>query len=176
MPKVKCPVCEKQNDRKSVEEYKISRRYYCAECYKVKLKNIERDKRLKKLQEEITQEYNDLYDYIVELWGRELDGQMFKQIKRYKEQLDYTYNGIRLTLKYYYRILGNEVNPNHGIGIVPYYYRKASNHYNKIWDAQDYNAEVKLDGKKRFVIPKVKPSNKEKKKVDFKNKEKLKFD
>jgi len=75
------------------------------------------------------------------------------------EQYNYTYKGIELTLDYVYRIEKmDKEKANGGVGIVPWFYDKASELYLKkmgIWEVKELNYKT--------VIIKVDTSQKKKK-------------
>ena len=79
----------------------------------------------KKLQENKDRE--ELYDYIMKLFNISfVDPKIQKQIKKYIEENNYTYSGIKKALVYFFDIKGNSVEKaNSGIGIVPYVYTQA---------------------------------------------------
>jgi hypothetical protein len=111
---VKCPYCEKQLNKDDAYEYK--KRYYHTECFET-------------WQRE-GQDYKDLKDYICELYRIDTpSGMILKQIKDFKEDLNYKYKGMELALRYFYETLGNSVQENSGVGIIPYVYEDAKRHY-----------------------------------------------
>ena len=167
--KVKCPTCGKKNFKSDVLNYKIKTRFYCRGCYKEAKEKAD-------IQKTDTELYNELQDYITELYGiKKLTGQMFMQIKDYRKKFDYSYSGIRLTLQYFYEDMENPVDITNGLGITPYIYNKAEAYYTDLWKAMDYNEEVELID----TIRKVKPcSNYHKikqKKMEFTKDDKIEF-
>lgn len=72
----------------------------------------------------------ELYEYLVEIFHLQdkiPTPLMMKQIKTFKEEYNYTYKGMYLTLKYFHETLGNPVD-SRGIGIIPYVYEDAKQH------------------------------------------------
>ena len=136
--KVKCPTCDKLNSKSEVVDNKHNRRYYCNKCY---------DELMDRLYEEgcTKDDYNNLYDYIELMYNKKPDGQIFQQIKRYKDEYNYTYYWMRLTLEYVFEIEKLPVQRDGGIGIIPYYYSRAQKYFNDIWDIMDKNDEVELN-------------------------------
>ena len=130
MATYKCPICGKKDQPDKM--VKIGDRYYhLGECEN---KKIETDNQ-KGLDKE---DWDKLFKYICELYNIDCPtGFMFKQLKTYREDYQYTNNGIYLTLKYYYETLENEVLEDTGLGIVPYYYEQAKKHNTDIWDIED---------------------------------------
>ena len=106
----------------------------------------------KKLQENKDRE--ELYDYIMKLFNISfVDPKIQKQIKKYIEENNYTYSGIKNALVYFFEIKGNSVEKaNGGIGIVPYVYTQAYNYYYSLWLAQQKNEDKIV----QEYIPKVK--------------------
>ena len=106
----------------------------------------------KKLQENKDRE--ELYDYIMKLFNISfVDPKIQKQIKKYIEENNYTYSGIKKALVYFFEIKGNSVEKaNGGIGIVPYVYTQAYNYYYSLWLAQQKNEDKVV----QEYIPKIK--------------------
>ena len=95
-----------------------------------------------------------LEDYIKQLFGTTyIDPRVRAQIKKYVEEFNYTYSGIRKALIYHYEIKGGDKSKaNGGIGIVPYVYEAAYNYHYQLWLAQQKNKDVKIE----LYAPKVK--------------------
>jgi hypothetical protein len=131
--KVKCPLCNALNDKENTQE--LDGRYYCIEC--AKIREAEKTKH--------TDGWNELYDYICELYNiPKLTGMMFKQIKDFRDNYGYKNKGMYLTLKYYYEVLENEIKEDTGLGIIVYYYEKAQKHWFEVREIQKHleNFEV----------------------------------
>lgn len=109
--KVKCPVCQSYNDKE--EAIYHQKRYYCKICYENKTKEAN--------------DYKSLIGYICNLYEVEAPtGFMLSQIKSFKEQYNYTYKGMELTLDYFYQVkTNNEPDIDKGLGIIPYVYDEA---------------------------------------------------
>lgn len=114
--KVKCPYCEEQLYRREAIRH-TNGRYYHEECYEQNKGEADHYKEL------ITYICEDLYKI------KRPTGMMLMQIKRFREEFDYKYKGMELTLKYFYEVLGNKVREGDGLGIIPYVYEDATNHY-----------------------------------------------
>ena len=143
--KVKCYYCDQVFDRDKVPFIQVSKRRYAhKEC------SMSEDE--KKLQENKDRE--ELYDYIMKLFNISfVDPKIQKQIKKYIEENNYTYSGIKKALVYFFEIKGNSVEKaNGGIGIVPYVYTQAYNYYYSLWLAQQKNEDKVV----QEYIPKVK--------------------
>lgn len=143
--KVKCYYCDQVFDRDKVPFIQVSKRRYAhKEC------SMSEDE--KKLQENKDRE--ELYDYIMKLFNISfVDPKIQKQIKKYIEENNYTYSGIKKALVYFFEIKGNSVEKaNGGIGIVPYVYTQAYNYYYSLWLAQQKNEDKVV----KEYIPKVK--------------------
>ena len=142
---VKCLYCGQIFDRDKVPFIQVSKRRYAhKEC------SMSEDE--KKLQENKDRE--ELYDYIMKLFNISfVDPKIQKQIKKYIEENNYTYSGIKKALVYFFEIKGNSVEKaNGGIGIVPYVYTQAYNYYYSLWLAQQKNEDKVV----QEYIPKIK--------------------
>ena len=129
---VKCPLCGKSFDRDKVPYVQVSaRRYAHKEC------SMSEDERTK--QEELDKQ--ELHAYIMKLFRMDyVDARIQKQIKKYVEENNYTYSGIKKALVYFFEVKGNSIEKaNGGIGIVPYVYQHAYNYYYSLWLAQQKN-------------------------------------
>ena len=130
----KCLYCGEQFDVNSEPFFKPrSNRYAHLSCYE-------------KHQANMTQEQKDeelLYQYIKEIYGKDYNYMMIrKQIETYQKQ-GYTFNGIRLSLKFFYEVKNNSTkDSNGGIGIVPYVYEEAKKYYYQLYLAQQDNQKV----------------------------------
>jgi hypothetical protein len=103
-------------------------------------------------KEVIKSDYNKLYDYIIELYGKPPTMQMLKQIKTYIKD-DLSYYGIMMSLKYFHEYMENPVDDTKGIGIVPYIYDRAEDYFTKITDIMDYNDTIKIETRVKIVHP-----------------------
>ena len=131
---VKCPLCGKSFDRDKVPYVQVSaRRYAHKEC------SMSEDERTK--QEELDKQ--ELHAYIMKLFRMDyVDARIQKQIKKYVEENNYTYSGIKKALVYFFEVKGNSIEKaNGGIGIVPYVYQQAYRYYYSLWEAQQKNKD-----------------------------------
>lgn len=99
------------------EKLIISSKPYCKECGE-------------KLQKE-SEEYKKLVEIICEYYQIQCcTGLMFKQIKEYKTQFEYTYNGMIYTLWYIKEIEKKSFSEiKFGVAYIKYYYEKAKDYY-----------------------------------------------
>lgn len=127
---VLCPRCNKKNNKEDTVQ--IGRRYYCIECAKL-------TKQEKEQKAEGRESWNLLFDYICELYNiKKPTGMMFRQLKEFRSNpYNFTDEGMYLTLKYYYDTLDNNVIEGTGLGIIPYYYDKAKEHWETIGKVED---------------------------------------
>lgn len=135
---VKCPSCKKYNDKENTKS--LDGRYYCVECAEAREIEKARNK----------DGWEELFEYICDLYNIDtLTGLMFKQIKDFRENYNYTNKGMYLALKYYYETLGNEVKDNTGLGIIVYCYEQAKQHFIETRDVRmhikDFEIEEKLN-------------------------------
>lgn len=128
-----CPRCRKKNKKEDTKQ--IGKRYYCIKCAEI----VQQEKQQKK------EDWDLLFNYICELYRIEKPtGMMFKQLKEFRsEPYNYTDSGMYGTLKYYYEILENKVIEGTGLGIIPYFYDKAKEHWKVIAEVEDSAEEYK---------------------------------
>lgn len=101
----------------SHEKFTYSNKTYCKECYD------------KKIQEKSS--YDELLKIIGSYYNlNNITGLIFKQIKDYKEQFEYSYSGMIYTLWYVKEIEKKSFNEiKYGIAYIKYYYDKAKEYY-----------------------------------------------
>lgn len=133
--KTKCPFCGVFFDRdKTAYEYiQKTGRYAHKECY-------DKDAALKAADEKNREA---LMQYIDVLFNGKANYPLIgKLLKKYKEELNFTYSGILNTLRYVYEVKGNSIEKaNNSIGIVEYQYQNAYNYYYTIWLANQNNKD-----------------------------------
>ena len=140
-----CSVCGKRFDRDKVQAVKSSaRRYAHQSCYPqgeiVPLSQVDED--LQKLNE-----------YIDKLFkGKQNHAKVNQSIKKFHNELGYSYTGIQKALIYFYEVKHNSLDKaNGGISIVPFIYQDAFNYYYSLWQAQNVNQTKHIS-----ALPKVK--------------------
>ena len=142
--KLKCTICEEAFPKE--ETIIKSQKRYCKTCLEIK-------------EEESALYKNDwdlLFEYICKLYNIDKPtGMMFQQMKNYRADYEYTNIGMYYTLQYYYKILENEVLEDTGLGIIPYFYDKAKNHYNRMFNLQDIAEEFKGEEKSIQIKTKI---------------------
>ncbi|PLR72194.1 hypothetical protein [Bacillus sp. UMB0728] len=147
---VKCPYCETKLNKDDSFEFK--KRYYHPECFETWRR--EADHR------------NELITYICELYDIDAPtGMMFKQIKEFQEQQNYKLKGMELSLKYFYEILDNKPREGDGIGIIPFVYEEAKNHYLK--QQRIANSIENLESKEVTVYINPNTERRKSKKIDI---------
>lgn len=136
---VKCVKCGQQFDRDKIQAIQIGRRYAHLNCENAIIQQTEIDKE--------TQDLNNLRDCIQDIFGKDARWSLImEQIKKYKEEKNYTYTGMMKSLIYFYKVKGNEVNAETGgVGIIPLYYDEARNYYLNIWLINQKNAEKNIN-------------------------------
>lgn len=156
MSVVKCPWCEERFKKEDTDyEYdEKKRRYFHKECYAEYKKQVDHRDELKKY-------ILNMFDY------KGLGPKINSQLKKYTEELNFTYGGILKALKYFYDIKGNSLaKANGGIGIVPYVYEEANNYFNKkelrdkMIDRRINEFKISETNKKKIVVQKSKLINK----------------
>jgi len=139
---VKCPTCGNFNDKENTKKYK--KRYYCPDCYEDKIRTVEAN----------SDGWEGLYEYIVELYGKKPTPVMFKQLSKYrKEPYNFTNEGMRLSLKYFYETMENFVDTTTSLGIIPYVYEDAKQNFLDNREINDYNGEFEWSEKTNIIKP-----------------------
>jgi len=154
--KVKCPECEKLNIKSEAVNFR--NRWYCTDCLE------KRNNRANQSNDG----WDELYYYIVDLYGHTPTGMMFQQLGRFrKPPYNYTNTGMMLTLKYFYETLGNEVMEDTGLGIIPYVYEDAKKNFIQNKNVNTFNSEFEYRPKVKTI--KVMPTkhNGKKDPIDF---------
>ena len=149
---VKCAICGEQFDTNLIQAVRHgARRYAHYSCYP--------SGELVPLGEEADPELQKLKDYIDKLFGDKVNWALVqKQIKKYKEENNYSYSGMLKSLIYFYEIKGNPKDPEKGqggIGIVPFCYQDAYNYYYSLFIAQNNNKDKTLVTKIKEIF--IKP-------------------
>lgn len=127
-----CKYCNEKFDRDKEEFVSAGARRYahkaCAEAHNNAIPQEEKD-------------YNELEKYIKKLFQTDnLNINIRKQIKEYKEQYGYSYTGMQKTLYWWYEIKKNPIITSYeGIAIVPYVYQEALQYYYNIYLAKIAN-------------------------------------
>lgn len=139
---VTCAYCKKPLSKKDADCVMISNgKYVHKACQELEEKREKTDR--EKLEDYIKQLFNTSY----------VEPRVKAQIKKYVEELNFTYSGIQKALYYYYEIKnGDKSKANGGIGIVPYIYRDAYNYHYNLWLAQQKNKDIEIE----LYTPKVK--------------------
>ena len=156
---VTCAYCKKPMSKKDADCVMIANgKYVHAACQELENNREKTDK-------------EQLEEYIKELFQISyIDPRVKAQIKKYIDEYNYTYSGIRKALMYHYEIKGGDKSKaNGGIGIVPYVYQHAYEYHYNLWLAQQKNKDVKIElyepRVKEIVIPR--PQRKVKKRQLF---------
>jgi hypothetical protein len=139
---VTCAYCQKPMSKKDPDCIMIgNNKYVHRACQTLEEKREKTDR-------------EQLEDYIKDLFGTTyIDPRVRAQIKKFVEEYNYTYSGIRKALIYHYEIKGGDkTKANGGIGIVPYVYQNAYNYYLAIWQAKQKNQDKVLHD----YVPQVK--------------------
>lgn len=107
-----CEIC-------SGERKVYSGKSYCAACYKI-------------IKDDLNS-YRVLITYICENYNiSKPTGMMLKQIKEYKNELGYTYNGMGYALWYANEILNKTFDIKYGVSLIKHYYDEAADYYNQL--------------------------------------------
>lgn len=117
------------NDKEDAKEYK--KRFYCPECLEKKPEEKER----------VKTDWDELFEYITELYGEKPTALMFRQMSDYRKTYGFTDKGMYLTLKYFYETLGNSIKDDTGLGIIVYMYDKAKKNFIDNLGISNHNIE-----------------------------------
>lgn len=127
----KCRQCQKAIPAESV--IRIGSFNYCEECGAQR--HIE------------AESYRELIDYICRLFGLDAPSMLIlSQIKRYKEEDGFTYQGMKACLEYFFELQGHDINHSKGVGIIPYIYEETKDFYAKKKRVKDQLQASKWDG------------------------------
>lgn len=116
--KVKCQGCGTpfERDEVNINYTKEAKGYYHIECFEPI--RIERE------------QYAALVEYIMEKYNiPHPDGRMLRSLKEYRNERNYKYSGMLITLKYAFERLGMKADKKYGVGIIPYLYNEAKDDY-----------------------------------------------
>lgn len=128
----KCSKCKKTFEDEELT--KEGRSYYCNDCYENHvIPNI--------------LDWNDLYEYVKEV--NHLDKLPISAItllKKYKSDNNMTFYGQRLTYEFIKEIEqvadNGENSGNYQLGLLPYYYDKASQFYGELFKLEDNESDI----------------------------------
>lgn len=176
-----CPDCLKTyNDKKAAKEKAKLRKEIEAQVRKeeAEKKRIKREKKrlenekrkaefaAKKEEEqrEIITERNNLYYLVSRTFGlKSPTGMMFAQIKNFHVKKGMSYKGMALAWKMIVGIKGRDnLDINYGVGLIPYYYEKAIEEYQRQQRQAFEVKKVVPPTKTAVVVPQKKPSTREK--------------
>ena len=130
---VKCVYCNLSFDREKEECVKIKNRYAHSKCHEIEFQKATAEQK----------ELRELEEYIMKIFKEEfVNARIRQQIKRMREQYNYSYTGILKSLEYFFKVKKNPIEKaNGGIGIVPYVYKDAYNYYYNLHMAQEKNKD-----------------------------------
>lgn len=154
--------CNLKHPKSNLRKYKVNPnssgdgKNFCLECYDRKVKEVK--------------DRADLYHYIQEVYSLSFPtGNMLAQIKRFREERDYTYKNIRFTLDYVFNIR-KVYTPQikFGIGFVPHFYDEMIEYYKNLNEKRQ-NTTVKEMEEIKITISPFKPNTeyREKKFIDM---------
>lgn len=142
--KLKCVMCEELFPKE--ETIVKSNKRYCEKCLQTKEEESLKYKT----------DWDLLFEYICKIYNIDKPtGMMFQQMKNYRTEYNYTNIGMYYTLKFYYDVLENNLLDDTGLGIIPYYYDKAKNHYNKAYNLEDIAEDFKFEEKSIKIKTKI---------------------
>lgn len=128
------------------ELVKVGSKNHCKPCAEIKEKEIA-DRKL-------------LYNTIQKIFNIPFPTAfMLRQMKMFKEERNYTYEGMTKALCYVIKVM--KISPDHkkGLGILPYYYDSAIDHYKQLEQRRE-NVKSATHGEvKRIKISELKYTN-----------------
>lgn len=139
MVTVTCQYCKMQvNKAKAV---KVANRKYCCPEHAEPYRREHPQKPTS--QSEIDKSFQLLIEEICRRFAiSKPTGLMLRQIKQYRDEYEFTYDGMRATIWYYCEIAhpNQELNVNYGVAMIPYSYEDAKAFY---WEQKrlEYEAE-----------------------------------
>lgn len=109
-----CKICNNKFPKAQIIKYKSKN--MCLKCHEQ--------------EQKLDAEKNDLCQTIKQLYGIDyvMPGYL-KQIKQFREQYNFSYTGMKLTLLYCKNVLNLEFSTSRGLGIIPYQYEAAKKDY-----------------------------------------------
>lgn len=127
--KYKCANCGSLVDVN--EATVIASKRYCLSCAQTHQKEA--------------QAYKDLIAFICDLFQIKAPSTLIcTQLKRYKENEHYTYQGMQAALDYFFNLQGHSIEGSLGIGIIPYIYDEVKDFYQerKMIQAQSQGVDL----------------------------------
>lgn len=136
------------------EIVKVGSKNYCKKCGERKQKEI-KDREVLFHTIQIT--YNIPYP----------SGQMLRQIKQFKEDRNYDYEGMTKTLCYFIKVIKKKPFLNAALSFLPYYYDSAIKYYKELDERREKAKDIVENEVKHIVIGPIKhdTSYKEKKMI-----------
>lgn len=139
MAKVKCPVCEKQIERDSMQTIPYKKRYYCEDCF---CDNFSED---------------EVSKHFFYLDFQAVIGRVPAQLEwlQCNKLLDagWSWRKIHDVFMYTYKIEENRISEEHGtIGVLPYVEFRAKTFLKLKWDADDHNVNVPVEDEVEEVV------------------------
>lgn len=150
-------LCEKcLREREEKEANKLLTCSYCKKKFpKAELIQIYKTKKACTKCSETTvvenKERDELIAYICKGLGQaQPTGIQLNDIRRFKE-MGFTYSGIKWTIYYMVSVIGKKIEPNGGLGLIPFYYHKAKEHYEAV-EKSKQSVEAVLEQPKTITI------------------------
>ncbi len=138
---VTCKYCGIQFDREQTEFTQVGNRYAHTACYNIKIETQKKEE----------QDYKDLVEYILKLFKiAEMPIKIERQIKDFINTYNYSYEGIRKTLEWWFDVKKNPISlAQGGIGIVPFVYHEGLEYYRRIATANEMSEDLEI--KKPYI-------------------------
>ena len=122
------------------------------------------------LKDAITEEEyiqkNLYYDYLKKILGDKLPVKIYVLTQKYIDQYNFTYQKMYQTLTYLYSILEKDFTEDI-VGLIPYYYEKADQHYHAVKQVEENNKDKNIDTMYHKKIIYIQPEKKRYKQIDI---------
>lgn len=144
----KCKHCGEWVDKSLNLHVYHSNRYYHQACYEI-------------VHMQATH-YKELIEYICNLYGIDAPtGWHIKQIQVFKDEYNYTYKGMELTLRFITEVEKKTMldASEAGIGLIRFYYLKASKYYGNLAEAMESFDGTPIDVSPTIYVRKRKSTN-----------------
>ena len=143
-----CPYCKLKFDADKEPYVKPnSQRYAHKHCYETFLNTQIKEKT----------DRDKLIEYIRKLFNTTvINPRIWKQLKQYTEEYNYSYKDIHNALIYAFEIKHNDINKsNGGIGLVPYIIQESRKYFNDIESSNEKNEKILQQQNNHYKIIEV---------------------
>ena len=143
-----CPYCKLKFDADKEEYIKPnSQRYAHKKCHEEACAN----------QKKSESDRDKVIEYVRKIFESPvINPRIWKQLKQYTEEYNYTYKGILNALIYAFEVRKNDISKaKGGIGIVPYVYQDANKYFEDIEKSNEKNEQILQQQNTKYKIIEV---------------------